>query len=163
MTYSQACTDLVKRFEDGAGFAAGRCSRLTSYLCPSGVWTIGWGHTLGVCDGIEISSIQADAFLREDLDTVARELEAAIPTGVILTQGEFDALCSLGFNVKGGPRALPHMAPRLWAALSSGDKTAAAREFLDIDKAMVNGRKQELPGLKARRQAESTLFLGETT
>jgi lysozyme len=42
----------------------------------------------------------------------------------------------------------------------AGNFAGAAQEFLDIDHALVNGKPTELPGLKARRQAEAAMFLG---
>jgi GH24 family phage-related lysozyme (muramidase) len=69
-------------------------------------------------------------------------------------------MTSLGFNIAGGPRALPQKAPELWANLLAGNVAGAAQEFLDIDHALVNGKPTELPGLKARRQAEAAMFLG---
>ena len=37
---------LIKSFEQ---------LRLNSYLCPAGVWTIGYGHTAGVHQGMQIT------------------------------------------------------------------------------------------------------------
>ena len=45
-------------------------------------------------------------------------------------------------------------------AVLAGNFAGAAQEFLDIDHALVNGKPTELPGLKARRQAEAAMFLG---
>ena len=50
---------LIKSFE--------RC-RLTAYLCPSGVWTIGYGHTAGVTRGQTITQAEADSIVRVDLE-----------------------------------------------------------------------------------------------
>ena len=50
---------LIKSFEG---------CRLTAYLCPSGVWTIGYGHTEGVSKGQVITQEQADIFLKSDLE-----------------------------------------------------------------------------------------------
>jgi GH24 family phage-related lysozyme (muramidase) len=43
----------------------------------------------------------------------------------------------------------------------AGNAQSAAEQFLDIDHALVNGTPTELPGLKARRQAEASMFLAE--
>lgn len=150
MTYSQACIDLVKRFEG---------LRLVAYRCPADVWTIGWGHTGAVRPGDEINEAMAEHYLTQDLDYTANTLASILPTTVALTQGEFDAVTSLGFNVAGGPRALPHMAPRFWAHLLAGNKVGASQEMLSIDHALVGGKLTELPGLKARRIAEAQMFL----
>ena len=42
--------------------------RLAAYLCPAGKWTIGYGHTAGVVQGMTITQVQADAFLKQDIE-----------------------------------------------------------------------------------------------
>ena len=37
---------------------------LTSYKCPAGVWTIGYGHTKGVKKGYKITKEQAVEYLK---------------------------------------------------------------------------------------------------
>lgn len=91
MQASPAAIDLIKRFES---------LRLEAYLCPAGVWTIGWGHTAGVCPGMRIAAAQAEAYLRGDIAQVESSLPSAIR--VPLTQGQHDALVSLCFNLRGG-------------------------------------------------------------
>ena len=133
---------------------------MTAYLCPAGVWTIGWGHTEGVHPWKTISEAVADELLEEDVTNVEDDLAAALPIGMVLTQGQWDALVSLSFNLAGGARALPRRAPKLWAHLCAGEMPQAAHEFLDLDHALVNGESVELPGLKARREAEAAMFMG---
>lgn len=142
---SAAALDIIKRFED---------LRLEAYLCPAGVWTIGWGHTAGVRPGDSITRQRAEELLEEDVAAVDDNLHKVIH--VQLTEGQWDALVSLCFNLRGGALALPRLAPRLMAKIGSGDFAGAAEEFLDIDRA--NG--QVLAGLARRRQAERELFLG---
>jgi lysozyme len=144
MTCSPAGINLIKQFES---------LRLDAYLCPAGVWTIGWGHTEGVRGGTRITEELAEEFLRHDVATVEQGLAAVIHTP--LTQGQYDALVSLCFNLCGGARRLPSIAPQLVAKLAQGDYAGAADELLDIDRA--NGK--VLPGLVRRRAAERTLFL----
>jgi lysozyme len=143
MTSSPAATDLIKQFES---------LRLDAYLCPSGVWTIGWGHTEGVREGLRITEGLAEEFLRRDIALVDRGLATVIRAP--LTQGQHDALVSLCFNLRGGAPRLPSIAPRLVAKINQGDYAGAADELLDIDRA--NG--QVLPGLARRRIAERALF-----
>lgn len=71
--------------------------RLTAYLDSVGVWTIGWGHTLGVKQGDQITPEQADAFLRADIQSHAAPILAAIKVPV--TENERDALVSIAFNI----------------------------------------------------------------
>jgi lysozyme len=139
---SQAGINLIKRFEG---------LQLKAYLCPAGVWTIGYGHTSGVHQGQEITETFANALLVEDLEQVAENVSLYFAR-IHLTQGQFDALCALRFNVG----SLTKTAPSLCAKLLAGDVRGAANEFLDIDKD-IHGVVQ--PGLAIRRQAERSLFL----
>ncbi|KAA6373458.1 MAG: hypothetical protein EZS28_031016, partial [Streblomastix strix] len=63
---------------------------LTAYKCPAGVWTIGWGHTKEVTEGMRIDLEQAELFLHEDLNNFASKMRIDIT--VPLTQNQFDAL-----------------------------------------------------------------------
>jgi lysozyme len=145
MTCSPAAINLIKGFESLS---------LDAYLCPAGVWTIGWGHTSGVREGLRITEELAEEFLRRDVAQVDQGLAKIIHAP--LTQGQYDALVSLCFNLCGGAQRLPAIAPRLVAKLDEGDYAGAANELLDIDKA--NGK--VLPGLVRRRAAERALFVG---
>jgi lysozyme len=158
---SEACYNIIREYEDNAGFLLGRCTQLTAYVCPAGILTIGWGHTKSVVSGMIITAEQADELLAQDVAGVSKALGALLPPHVVLTQGQVDALVSLAYNMNGGPWALPRRCPRLWADLVSGEMPQAAGEFLDCDHAMIQGKPVELPGLKARREAEAKLFLGE--
>ena len=71
---------LIKSFEG---------CRLSAYLCPAGVWTIGYGHTAGVNKGQLITQAQAEEYLKSDL----RKYEGYVETtGLTLNQSQFDAL-----------------------------------------------------------------------
>jgi len=102
---------------------------------------------------MRITEEVAEEFLRSDMEQVEQALLKVIH--VPLTQGQFDALVSLCFNLRGGAQRLPSIAPRLVAKINSGDYAGSAEELLDIDRA--NG--QVLPGLVRRRQAEWALFV----
>jgi lysozyme len=145
MTCSPAAINLIKEFES---------LRLDAYLCPAGVWTIGWGHTEGVREGLRITGELAEEFLRRDVAQVDQGLAKVIRAP--LTQGQYDALVSLCFNLRGGAQRLPAIAPRLVAKINEGDYAGAANELLDIDRA--NGK--VVPGLVRRRAAERALFVG---
>ena len=145
MKASPAAIDLINRFESLA---------LEAYLCPARAWTIGWGHTAGVQPGMRITEQHAEELLSLDIEEVERGLASVIHAP--LTEGQNDALVSLCFNLKGGPRQLPKVAPKLVSKINSGDYPAAALELLDINHA--NGA--VLLGLTRRREAERDLFLG---
>jgi lysozyme len=141
---SAAGINLIKRFEG---------LRLEAYLCPAGVRTIGWGHTAGVLPGQRITVALAEELLRQDIEQVERDLAKVIQ--VPLTQGEYDALVSLSFNLKGGARKLPRIAPKLVEKLHAGDRFGASIELLDINR--VDG--EPMLGLTRRREAERALFV----
>ena len=144
MKVSQAAVNLIKRFES---------LQLEAYLCPAGVRTIGWGHTQGVVPGQRITVEEAERLLQQDIDEVEADLEKVVT--VPLTQGEYDALVSLCFNLRGGARRLPRIAPKLMEKLKSGDRFGASIELLDINR--VNGK--PMLGLTRRREAERALFI----
>jgi lysozyme len=144
MKASPAAINLIKRFES---------LRLEAYLCPAGVRTIGWGHTQGVQPGQRITVEDAEVLLEQDIDQVEKDLARII--AVPLTQGEYDALVSLCFNLKGGAQRLPRVAPKLVEKLKAGDRFGASLELLDINRA--NGA--PMLGLTRRREAERALFV----
>lgn len=123
--------------------------KLKAYLCPAGRWTIGYGHTAGVTEGMEISQAHAEELLRADVIDCARRMASYIKAPV--TKWQYIALVSLSFNVGD----LRRKAPKLLHNLNSRQEDKAALEFLDICRA--GGRVVE--GLKRRREKEARLFL----
>lgn len=150
MYVSKQGLDLIKKFEG---------LRLKAYLCPSGVWTIGYGHTKGVYPGMVITEELADKFLIDDVWYFERGVESLVK--VPLTQGQFDALVSFSFNV-GLDIDDDNIAEGLGDStllrkLNSGDYAGAADEFPKWNKS----RGRVVRGLTLRRSAERALFLGE--
>ena len=141
----QNCVDLVKRFES---------CRLSAYLDPVGIPTIGYGHTANVHLGQSIDLEQADAFLEVDLADAADRVEFSSGLTIVPNQHQFDALVSFEFNT-GGLKGSTLV--KRW---NSGDILGAADQFLVWNKAHVNGQLVVLSGLTARRNAERALFLG---
>lgn len=131
--------------------------RTTAYkpLKKESGWTIGYGHHgPDVKPGMACTEQWAYEQLKRDLRQVEHQLISALNADEIeVTQGQFDALCSLLFNLSGGIRRLVKF--KLWAKLKAGDVKGAANEFLDINKA--GG--VEVKGLTLRRRAEASLFL----
>ena len=127
--------------------------RLKSYRCPAGVWTIGRGHTNGVRPGATCSVAEADAWFLEDISASAEAVKAACATKP--DANELGAMTSLAFNVGDGAFAKS----TVLRATNAGDRQAAARAFGLWNKATVDGKLTELPGLTARRSAESALYL----
>lgn len=141
--------------------------RTTAYkpVSSESGWTIGYGHHgHDVKKNSICTEIEAEHLLKSDLEKIEHQVIAALNADEIeVTQGMFDALCSLLFNLSGkrtkdGRQLTPIqtlISYKLWAKMKKGDKYGASLEFLDINKAggVV------LPGLTKRRQAEQKLFL----
>lgn len=141
--------------------------RTTAYkpVSSENGWTIGYGHHgPDVKKDSICTEIEAEHILKADLERVEKQVIAALNADELeVTQGMFDALCSLLFNLSGkktkdGRWLSPIQVLtgyKLWAKMKKGDKYGASLEFLDINKAggVV------LPGLTKRRLAEQKLFL----
>lgn len=71
--------------------------RLAAYKCPSGLWTIGYGHTHTVRPDMKLTTEEAEQLLDDDL----RTFEAAVTrlVKVPLTDNQFSALVCFAFNV----------------------------------------------------------------
>lgn len=139
MKTSEKGLNLIKQFEG---------CKLTAYKCPSGVWTIGYGHTKGVARGHRINQKQADNFLKEDIKQFEKVVQKYVR--VSLNQNQFDALVSFCFNVGSGA----FQSSTLLKKLNEKDYEGASTEFLRWNKA--NGK--VLAGLTKRRSAEKKLF-----
>ena len=141
MKISQTGIDLIKDFE---GFSA------ESYLCPSQVWTQGYGSTAGItADTPSITLAEGEALLKRDLVRFERAVHRLCL--VPLTQGQYDALVSFCFNLGAG--AL--QSSTLRRKLMREDYLGAADEF----PRWVFAAGRRLTGLVRRREAERTLFL----
>ena len=141
MQLGAAGTTLIQSFES---------CRLTAYLDQGGIPTIGWGHTAGVQMGDTCTQEQADTWFVADTGAACRVVNVNVD--VAITQGQFDALVSLCFDIGGGR----FHGSTLLRILNAGDTVGAADQFLVWDH--DNG--QQDPGLLRRRQAERALFLG---
>lgn len=118
------------------------------------VWTIGWGHTRGVKPGDVITREKAEELFNADLEPVERTLNADLVTGrprPLVTQDQFDALCSFVFNVGSGR----YLDSTLRRKIKQGDIMGAAGEF----KRWIYSDHKIAPGLIPRRDAERRLFL----
>jgi len=132
---------LIRHFEG--------CS-LDAYLCPAGVWTVGYGHTGDVKQGDVIDQEQAEALLIEDLEEFEGYVTALCQRS--LEQCQFDALVSWVFNL--GPGNFK--SSTLLRRLNAGDLGVVPHEIRRWNKA--GGR--VLSGLVKRREAEALMFQG---
>lgn len=135
-----------------------------AYLCPAGVWTCGWGSTVGVTSTTHWTTEEATDALRREMGV--HEANVMRLVTVPLTQGQFDALVSLCYNI--GPGNLKKS--NLLRHLNAGDYARAASHFADFKYAKVRGDTAKLykvkdgtsvalAGLVSRRASETQLFL----
>lgn len=139
MKYSRQGLTLTESFEG---------CRLVAYPDSVGVWTIGYGHTKGVVEGMTCTQAQAEQWLIEDV----AEAEAAVNklVHIAMSQEEFDALVDFVFNLGAGNFAKS----ALLVKLNARDIEGAADEFAKWDRAGGT----EVAGLLRRRLAEKALF-----
>ena len=142
MQLSKTGIELLKHFEG---------CELKAYQDSVGVWTIGYGHTKGIYEGLEITQSEAEKMLQDELP----EYEGYITDKVVpmLQQHEYDALVCWVYNL--GPTNL---------SSSTLLKRLNAGEFKDVPFQMKRWDKaggQPLLGLTRRRNAEALLFKGE--
>lgn len=123
--------------------------RLTAYQDQRGIWTIGYGSTTDVYEGLTITQPEADDRLGIDLHNSEQAIYYYVK--VPLTQNQFDALVSLIFNIGGGA----FKNSTLLGLLNTGDELGAANQFLVWDKT----GKEVNQGLLNRRIKERSLFL----
>lgn len=136
--------DIIKRFEG---------LRLRAYPCPSGVWTVGYGHTgPDVRRSTRITEARAEELLSQDIFVVRAAL--VIHVDVPLTENQRAALISFVFNVGAGNLA----ASTLLRKLNAGDYDAVPGELRRWVYGTVKGKKAKLAGLVARREAEAELW-----
>ena len=140
MKPSEACIEFIKGFE---GFSA------TAYRCSAGVLTIGYGTTEYVDLGDTVTEEQACELLRKDVQEAADAVDDLVD--VELTQGQYDALTSLIYNI--GREAFRNST--LLKMLNQG------RAIKDISPQFDRWNKAGgniQPGLIRRRTAERKMF-----
>ena len=133
--------------------------RLHAYKCPAGVWTIGWGHTVGVYEGMTITREQANELLKKDVAIFEDHLNYALglddagrmPNGLPISQHQFDALLSFTFNIGTGNLARSSLLRKVKA----NPKDPSIRG--EFSRWVYSGGKR-LPGLVRRRKMEADLF-----
>lgn len=151
----------IAAFEGGAS----RDGKFRPYQDPVGVWTIGFGHTLGVSAASKpLTHKQAVELLLADLNRVYTPAVVSRLRTVHYqaTQHELDALVSFVYNLGPGVLMRGRTAGNLLARLAGGSpsdtrRRAFADSLLQYDKAGSPPR--ALPGLTRRRRAERRLFL----
>lgn len=129
---------------------------LKPYKDVAGLRTIGIGHLItpseNFPDGVEITREQAMQLLSADVAKCESAIAKVIK--VPLTQNQFDALISFGFNCGVGV----YSTSSACKALNTGDNAGFISGLMMWDKARVNGVMTPVAGLTARRRAEGELF-----
>ena len=128
--------NLIKKYE---GY------RLTSYICPAGVLTIGYGHTgKDVKPNQTITKKKAISLLKKDLARFERHVQSY---NYIYewTDNEFSALVSFAFNIGNIDQLTAY-----------GTRTRSQIRTAMLKYVKANGK--TLAGLVKRRKAELKLF-----
>ena len=133
--------ELIKSFEGCV---------LTAYKCPSNKWTIGWGRTSGVYEGMVITQAQADQFLFEDVQRFVNAVNQ-YQSRFNFNQNEYDALVSFTYNCGEGS---------LQAVMSCCNTKQEIAEECKLYNRSSDG--QILNGLVRRREEEYKLFMSES-
>jgi len=122
--------------------------KLRSYQCQAEVWTIGYGHTKGVHQGMTITTTQAEEYLKEDIAKTEHIIDI---WRLDLNQNQYDALVSLVFNI--GPANFTSSTLLKKLKVSANDPTIPdeIRRWI-----YAGGRKNE--GLRRRREQEAKLY-----
>lgn len=128
--------NLIKKYEG---------CRLTSYICPAGVLTIGYGHTgKDVKPNQTISKKKAINLLKKDLARFERHVQSYNHI-YEWTDNEFSALVSFAFNIGNIDQLTAY-----------GTRTRSQIKIAMLKYVKANGK--TLPGLVKRRKAELKLF-----
>ena len=128
--------NLIKKYEG---------CRLTSYICPAGVLTIGYGHTgKDVKPNQTITKKKAISLLKKDLARFERHVQSY---NYIYewTDNEFSALVSFAFNIGNIDQLTAY-----------GTRTRSQIRNAMLKYVKANGK--TLQGLVKRRKAELKLF-----
>lgn len=142
MITNNAGIALIKKFEG---------LRLTSYLCPRGIPTIGFGHTgPDVHLGQTINEREAEQFLKGDLLRFEHGVEEYLD-GIPASFNEFSAMVCLAYNIGLGR----FRTSSVLKYHRQGKKLLAANAFL----LWIFVNKKKTLGLVRRRTAERSLYV----
>ena len=131
--------------------------RSSAYVCPAGVWTIGWGATRDLAgnrvtkDTPDVDEDEASAILSRDLVKFAAAVDRLVTVPIGPRQRA--ALTSFAFNLGAGQLKCS----TLLRKVNSFDWDEVPKEFMK----WVMGGGRVLPGLQKRRRLEVQLWLEE--
>jgi lysozyme len=143
--------DLAKRFEGFHRVPKHDPHRAYPYICPAGYWTIGFGH---LCDQNHppITKNEAEAYLAQDLQTALRATLRYCPVLATESDGRLAAIVDFTLNLGAGRLQTSTLRRRI----NQRNWPSAATEL----GRWVHGGGRMLPGLVARRQAETVILVG---
>ena len=132
--------------------------RLNAYRDQKGIPTIGWGHIRNVKMGDKITVEQAQKIFDDDVNEICEKpLNRFIEKHKIeLNQNQYDALCSLVFNI-GFDKFLSSSVCR--ALINREPKENFPKYFSWWNKVRINGVLTVSNGLIKRRKREADLFI----
>jgi len=137
----QIAIKIIKEFEG---------CRLKAYKCSAGVWTIGYGHTAGVKEGIVITQQQAETYFESDIMEFLLPVQKQV--GNICNANQIAALTSFAFNL--GNEALKKSTLLKVIKKNPQNFTEIRKEFMR----WVYADGKVIEGLVTRRQNEVDLF-----
>lgn len=143
MKLSQRGIDLIKQFE---GYSSKAYPDPATGGAP---WTIGYGTTKGVKPGMVITTEQAEKMLRDDVAKFESGVSSLVTAPT--TQGQFDAMVSLAYNIGLGNFGKSTLLKKHNARCY----TCAADQFRVWNRA--NGK--VMNGLTRRRAAERQVYM----
>lgn len=147
LTPSEQAYSMIKSFE-GLSLVARKAIKEEKY------YTIGYGHYGADVEKGQLISLQrAEQLLHQDLQTISVPLAESCPA---LTQQQYDALCSLIYNI--GWYSFRHSTTFLYI-----QQLGVSKQPIDVARRIVlwvraGGR--VLLGLQRRRVIEANYFLG---
>ena len=145
MNINEEGIELIKHFEG---------CKLDAYLCPAGVWTIGYGTTRyedgsKVKQGDKIQLGYAELLLREDLRKFEVDIQKYVKS--TLNEHQFSALVSFVYNLGARNFSISTLLKKV--NKNPNDETIRG-EFMK----WVKAGGKTLNGLIKRREAEANLY-----
>jgi lysozyme len=136
---------LIKLIKDSEG------CKLKAYKCPAGIWTIGYGQTKGIKEGMVWTQQQAD---EDIIKTALQAFNEAIKSSPILSTANMEkqaAIADFVYNLG----ITNYNKSTLKLRVDKGDWVSASTEIKKWNKSNGN----VLKGLVTRRQLEADLLI----